>query len=212
MAPGGQGCAGTHRRPLGGVVCHAVAAGPAATARRDPCGVLFGDVEWSVTGRWWPITEGRKIAARGRVSSSARKQFSGESYPNGVLLDGVQDDVLDILDATRFECTRLAWSCFAGEWDDQCRPVLADRLAEPHRAVDRAHAALALLKTMAAVSPNRYQRLCDQVEYDERAGRDRQWTRTVSDRRNRLAATRAAVLLRSGPPCQTGVTHGTIES
>jgi predicted HNH restriction endonuclease len=106
------------------------------------------------------------------------------------------------LDATRFECTRLAWSCFAGEWDDQCRPVLADRLAEPHRAVDRAHAALALLKTMAAVSPNRYQRLCDQVEYDERAGRDRQWTRTVSDRRNRLAATRAAVLLRSGGWCE----------
>ncbi|MFF5265369.1 hypothetical protein ACFY4C_41345 [Actinomadura viridis] len=151
-------------------------------------GVLFCELEQCVTGTWLQTTSGHRF-------------FTGDCYGNGNLL-GEQTKVLNILDSARFECARLAWSRFIGEWDNQCRPVLASRLTSRRRAADRAQATVGLLTRMAAAAPSRYRQLCGHAEDGERAGRDQQRALTTGTRRTRLAATRAAVLLRSGGWCE----------
>ena len=163
---------------------------------------LFCGLEWCVSGTWsWVLPDG-EVVLSGRVAASARREFSGGCYANGSLVPVVHDEVVDILSTARFECVRLAWSRFLGEWDDRCRPVLADRLVAPRRAADRARAALELLTTMAAAAPSRYRQLCAQAEEAERAGHDQRRTATTRERRARLATTRTAVLLRSGGWCE----------
>jgi hypothetical protein len=112
-------------------------------------GVLFCDLEWCVTGRWYWVGDDNRILTRGPHPSSARRSFIGECWPNGSLATHAHHEILDILDTARFECARLASSRFIGAWDDQHRPVLADRLAEPYRAADRARATLDALKRMS---------------------------------------------------------------